>query len=154
MCLLLPFRIYGKVAMRHEKCCKAICFVAYCVAIIYCESEVYAVKAERKPLNVLIGYRLKIARENGGYTQEEFAETLDVGVEHYRKVELGIYGLQRENMLLLYEKYKIDPTFLITGERSNTFDVELFLVNCNREERDRFIERMLEYMRKIMINPQ
>ena len=57
-------------------------------------------------------------------------------------------------MLLLYEKYKIDPTFLITGERSNTFDVELFLVNCNREERDKFIERMLEYMRKIMINPQ
>ncbi len=111
-------------------------------------------KAERKPLNVLIGYRLKIARENGGYTQEEFAETLDVGVEHYRKVELGIYGLQRENMLLLYEKYKIDPTFLITGERSNTFDVELFLINCSREERDKFIERMLEYMRKIMINPQ
>ena len=111
-------------------------------------------KAERKPLNVLIGYRLKIVRENGGYTQEEFAETLDVGVEHYRKIELGIYGLQRENMLLLYEKYRIDPTFLITGERSNNFDVELFLINCNREERDKFIERMLEYMRKIMINPQ
>ena len=97
---------------------------------------------------------MKIVRENGGYTQEEFAETLDVGVEHYRKIELGIYGLQRENMLLLYEKYRIDLTFLITGERSNNFDVELFLINCNREERDKFIERMLEYMRKIMINPQ
>ena len=37
---------------------------------------------EKKELNVLVGYRLQIARENGGYTQEEFAETLDVTVEH------------------------------------------------------------------------
>lgn len=58
-------------------------------------------KKERKSLNVLIGRRLQIARENGGYTQEEFAETLDISVEHYRKVRWGKYGLQRENMLLL-----------------------------------------------------
>ena len=111
-------------------------------------------RAERKELNIQIGKRLQTVRENNGYTQEAFAEALDVGVEHYRKIELGMYGLQRENMLILYEKYKIDPTYLLTGEKNHTFDVELFLVNCNREERDKFIERMLEYMRKIMINPQ
>lgn len=94
------------------------------------------------------------ARENNGYTQEAFAEALDVGVEHYRKIELCMYGLQRENMLILYEKYKIDPTYLITGEKNHTFDVELFLANCNREERDNFIDRMLAYMRKLMINSQ
>ena len=60
-------------------------------------------RTEKKELNIQIGKRLQIARENSGYTQEEFAETLDVGVEHYRKVEFGIYGLQRENMLILYE---------------------------------------------------
>ena len=108
------------------------------------------VKEERKELNVLIGYRLQVARENGGYTQEEFAETLNVSVEHYRRVELGRYGLQRENMLLLYQKYKIDPTFLITGERNSAFDFELSLINCSREERDMFIDRMLAYIRKLM----
>lgn len=107
---------------------------------------------EKKELNVLVGYRLQIARENGGYTQEEFAETLDVTVEHYRKVELGLYGLQRENMLLLYQKYKIDPTFLITGERSSSSDFELSLINCTREERNQFIDRMLAYMRKLLIS--
>lgn len=107
---------------------------------------------EKKELNVLVGYRLQIARENGGYTQEEFAETLDVTVEHYRKVELGVYGLQRENMLLLYQKYKIDPTFLITGERSSSSDFELSLINCTREERNQFIDRMLAYMRKLLIS--
>ena len=110
-------------------------------------------KAERKELNIQIEKRLQTARENNGYTQETFAEALDVGVEHYRKIELGIYGLQRENMLILYEKYKIDPTYLLTGEKNHTFDVELFLANCSREERDNFIDRMLAYMRKLMINP-
>lgn len=110
-------------------------------------------RAEKKELNIQIGKRLQTARENNGYTQETFAEALDVGVEHYRKIELGMYGLQRENMLILYEKYKIDPTYLLTGEKNNTFDVEMFLANCSREERDNFIDRMLAYMRKLMINP-
>ena len=111
-------------------------------------------RAERKELNIQIGKRLQTVRENNGYTQEAFAEALEVGVEHYRKIELGMNGLQRENMLILYEKYKIDPTYLLTGEKNHTFDVEMFLANCSREERDEFIGRMLAYMRKLMINPQ
>jgi len=35
--------------------------------------------------------RLQTVRENSGYTQEAFAETLNIGVEHYRKIELGMY---------------------------------------------------------------
>lgn len=75
-------------------------------------------------------------------------------MEHYRKIELGMYGLQRENMLILYKKYKIDPTYLLTDEKNLTFDVEMFLANCSREERDKFLDRMLIYMRKLMISPQ
>ena len=111
-------------------------------------------KTEKKDINIQIGKRLRTARQNSGYTQEAFAEALDVGVEHYRKLESGIYGLQPEKLLLLYEKYKIDPTYLITGDKNQTFDIELFLANCSREERDRFIDRILPYMRQLMINPQ
>lgn len=70
------------------------------VAIIYSESEVYAVKTEKKEINIQIGKRLKTVRENSGYTQEVFAEVLDIGVEHYRKIEGGLYGLQLEKMLV------------------------------------------------------
>lgn len=87
------------------------------IAIIYIESEVQTMRTEKKELNIQIGKRLQTVRENSGYTQEAFAETLDIGVEHYRKIELGMYGLQRENMLILYKKYKIDPTYLLTGEK-------------------------------------
>ena len=109
---------------------------------------------ERKPLNIQIGKRLQISRENMGYMQEVFAEVLEVGTEHHRKIENGLYGLQREQMLVLYQKYKIDPTYLITGDNHNTFDEELFLANCSREERDAFLERMLAYMKKLMISQQ
>lgn len=109
-------------------------------------------KKQKKELNIRIGQRLKTVRENSGYTQETFAETLDVGVEHYRKLESGAYSLQPEKMLILYETYKIDPTYLITGEKNRTFDVELFLANCSREERDKFIDRMLAYMKQLMLS--
>ena len=109
-------------------------------------------KREKKELNIQIGKRLKTARENGGYTQENFAETLDVGVEHYRKIENGFYGLQPEKMLILYERYKIEPTYLITGNHNDMFDIELFLANCSRDERDKFLDRMLAYMKKLMMN--
>ena len=107
-------------------------------------------KAEKKEINIQIGKRLQTAKENSGYTQEVFAETLDVGVEHYRKIESGVYGLQPEKMLILYEKYRIELTYLVTGDTNHKVDIELFLANCSREERDAFIDRMLAYMRKLM----
>ena len=60
----------------------------------------------------------------------------------------------RDKLLTLYERYRIDPTYLITGEKNQTFDVELFLANCDREERNRFIERMLAYMGQLMLQPK
>lgn len=67
-----------------------------------------------------------------------------------RKIESGVYGLQPEKMLILYEKYRIEPTYLVTGDTNHKVDIELFLANCSREERDAFIDRMLAYMRKLM----
>lgn len=107
-------------------------------------------RSEKKEINIQIGKRLQNARENSGYTQETFAEALEVSVEHYRKLESGAYGLQPEKMLVLYEKYKIDPTYLITGEKNHAFDLEVFLANCSRKERDSFIGQALSYMKKLM----
>ena len=113
-----------------------------------------AMRGEKKEINIRIGKRLKEARESNGFTQEKLAEVLNVGVEHYRKVESGMYGLQLEKMLLLYEKYKIDPTYLITGNRKKFFDLEEYLANCSRDERNKLIERILDYMKKMLIEPQ
>ncbi len=140
--------------MRQKSSRKEICLSMLHIAIISIESEGYSMKTEKKEINIHIGKRLQTAKENNGYTQETFAKVLDVGVEHYRKIESGVYGLQPEKMLILYEKYKIDPTYLITGDKNNSFDIEVYLANCSREERDKFIERILAYMKQLMTGQQ
>ena len=107
-------------------------------------------KTEKKEINMQIGKRLQSVRENSGYTQEAFAETLEVSVEHYRKLESGVYGLLPEKMLILYKKYRIDPTYLITGEKNHIFDLEMFLSNCSKEERNKFVGQALSYIKKLI----
>ena len=109
-------------------------------------------RAEKKNINVEIGKRLQQARKNNGYTQEQFAEALDVGVEHYRKLESGMYGLQPDKMFTLYEKYRIDPTYLISGEKQQSFDFDLYIMNCEKWEKDLLIDRMLAYIRRVLLD--
>ena len=109
-------------------------------------------KTARKDLNLQIGKRLQDARRNGGYTQEEFAESLDIGVDHYRKLESGMYGLQPEKMFTLYETYRIDPTYLISGEKRQSFDFDSYIMNCEKKEKDILIDRMLAYIRRILLD--
>ena len=94
------------------------------IAIIYIESEVQTMRTEKKELNIQIGKRLQTVRENSGYTQEAFAEALDIGVENYLKIELGMYGLWRHlcphYLLLKREKNIIIKGYLISTNLSNT----------------------------------
>lgn len=72
---------------------------------------------KRKGINVDIGFRLRDERLKRGCTQENFAETLDISVEHYRKIEGGVYGLNPEKIVALYRAYQIDPADLLLGEK-------------------------------------
>lgn len=100
----------------------------------------------KKGSNVEIGMRLRVIRENLGKSQEEFAEILNVTDDHYRKIESGSTGLTLEKIRLLYEKLNIDPTFLLTGEQMEEFDLDKYLVNCSREQRASLLKRCLEYI--------
>ena len=108
-------------------------------------------KTARKDLNLQIGKRLQDARRNGGYTQEQFAESLDIGVDHYRKQESGKYGLRADKILTLYETYKINPTYLITGKSDQELDLDSYLMNCSKADRELTIDRMASYMKKFLI---
>ena len=105
----------------------------------------------RKNANIQIGKRLREARTNLGHTQAEFAITLGVSEEHYRKYESGATGLSASKLLVLFQKYGIDPTYLVTGTcMKSDFDVEYYIANCNREQKDAFIDRVLEYMSRMI----
>lgn len=109
---------------------------------------------KKKDINIEIGKRLREIRVNNGYTQERISEILGVGVEHYRKLESGLHGLQPDKMLILYQECKIDPTYLITGERNRDFDLDYFLANSDAKKRSECIEQIISFIRRIMMDNQ
>lgn len=105
---------------------------------------------QRKEANIHIGKRLREARNNLGITQAEFAAAFGVSEEHYRKYESGATGVSADKLLILYKEYGIDPTYLITGQCIKDFDIEYYIANCTREQRDELFDRILDYMRRLI----
>ncbi len=105
----------------------------------------------RKEANIQIGKRLREARNNLGRTQAEIAVLFGVSEEHYRKYESGATGLSADKLLVLYSEYGMDPTYLITGHcLKNDFDVEYYIANCSREQKDAFVDRVLAYIARMV----
>lgn len=105
----------------------------------------------RKEANMQIGKRLRESRNNMGRTQAEIAVLFGVSEEHYRKYESGSTRLSADKILLLYNEYGIDPTYLITGNcLKNDFDVEYYIANCSKEQKDVFVDRVFAYMLRII----
>lgn len=105
----------------------------------------------RREANIQVGKRLREARNNLGHTQAEIAVSLGISEEHYRKYESGATGLSADKLLTLYHKYGIDPTYLITGScLKNDFDVDYYIANCNKEQKDAFVDRVLAYISRMV----
>lgn len=92
----------------------------------------------------------KIKRNNLGRKQAEFAYCLGVSEERYRKYEAGATGLSADKLLILYQKYGIDPTYLIIEECMKNFDVDYYIANCDKEHKDVFLDRILAYMSRMI----
>lgn len=105
--------------------------------------------SNRKEFNVMAGSRLRKVRRNMGYTQAEMAEKLDIGVESFRKLELGFSGLTAERLNSLYIAFRISPDYIVTGiQKENiTYSLEEYLTNCGGEEQ---MERALEIMNMVL----
>lgn len=102
--------------------------------------------------NLQIGRRLQDARENLNLSRAEIAEALDITEEHYRKLDNGITSLSLEKIIVLNEKFSVDPTYLILGEENNVkdFDLNYFVVNNTKEKRNEFVGRVMEYVLKML----
>ena len=122
------------------------------IAMIFYK-EVKVMDDYRKEANIQVGKRLRESRIGLGRTQAEIAVALGVSEEHYRKYESGATGLSADKLLILYHKYGIDPTYLITGScLKNEFDVDYFMANCNKEQKNQFVDRVFAYMLQMIKN--
>lgn len=58
--------------------------------------------------------------------------------------------MSADKLLTLYYEYGMDPTYLITGECMKDFDVDYYIANCNKEQKDAFMDRVLSYMLRML----
>ena len=117
----------------------------------FIQTEVQNMENYRKNANIQIGKRLREARNNLGRTQAEIAASFGVSEEHYRKYESGATGLSADKILILYHEYGVDPTYLITGScLKNDFDVDYYIANCSKEQKDAFVDRVLAFISRMV----
>lgn len=72
-----------------------------------------------KDLYVHIGNRIREKRKILGLTQAEAAEMLSISKNFYGDIERGNKSLSLEKIVLICEKFNIDPTYLLMGENQN-----------------------------------
>jgi transcriptional regulator with XRE-family HTH domain len=67
-----------------------------------------------------IGHRMKHYRKLHKYTQEQFAEKLDISIKHYSEAERGKTGLSLDNLIKVCDIFGISLDYLVRGRTSET----------------------------------
>jgi transcriptional regulator with XRE-family HTH domain len=86
---------------------------------------------QKKEINIEVGHRLQMAREKQGYTQEQFAEMLDVGVQHVSNIERGVVGVSLATLRKACLALDISADYLLMGE-NHTGEANLLVQQINQ----------------------
>lgn len=73
----------------------------------------------KKQHNIDIGNRIRIAREEAGYTQELFAELIDVSVQYISDLERGVVGTSIPTLMRICTILCVSSDFLLFGNAEN-----------------------------------
>lgn len=72
----------------------------------------------KKSLNIEIGSRIKSARENMGWTQEELAEKIDLSTQFISTIERGVAGASLVTIVSLCEVLNVSSEWLLCGKQA------------------------------------
>ena len=73
---------------------------------------------DKKSLNTAIGSRIKLARENMGWTQEELAEKIDLSTQFISTIEQGVAGASLGTVISLCEVLNVSSEWLLCGKQA------------------------------------
>ena len=73
---------------------------------------------DKKSLNIAIGNRIKLARENMGWTQEELAEKINRSTQFISTIERGVAGPSLETIISLCEVLNVSSEWLLCGKQT------------------------------------
>lgn len=104
--------------------------------------------ATKKEQNIEMGSRLKRMRENLGCSQGDFAATLKITEEHYRRLELGINRIVTDKLKILLDVYGISADYILSGKENTEYpdQIESYLTICTDEQAKALIQRLSKYV--------
>lgn len=73
---------------------------------------------DKKSLNIAIGNRIKLARENMGWTQEELAEKIDLSTQFISTIERGVAGASLGTIIKLCDVLNVSSEWLLCGKQA------------------------------------
>ena len=73
---------------------------------------------DKKSLNIAIGNRIKVARENMGWTQEELAEKIDLSTQFISTIERGVAGASLGTVIRLCDVLNVSSEWLLCGKQA------------------------------------
>lgn len=107
--------------------------------------EIYAKgSVDKKELYIEIGKRLRLARINKNYTQEQMSEILGISTTYYGKIEREIHSLSLAKLIILNEKLDIDINYLLTGHQESNLLFEKLIEECPKSKRYD-LEQLIRY---------
>ena len=111
----------------------------------------------KKEINIQIGERIKVAREQAGRTQEQLAEVIDVSPQYISDLERGVVGISIPTLKRLCTALAISSDYLLfdrqteqyafaIGEKCRSLSANQFRIVL--EMIDRFLEAVEEERKK------
>ena len=72
-------------------------------------------------------------------------------VNTYRKIETGFSLLTSDKAQMLYDKFEIDITYILTGDKLNPDDhLKQLWLTADRTERKQLIARLISYVEEML----
>lgn len=89
--------------------------------------------------------RLRRIREDMGYSQEQFAEILEIGVSYYRKIELYERQISLPVLKKIYNKLGVSADYILYGKHKLFENVWKEVLNCNEKDKWNVFIRLYHY---------
>lgn len=106
---------------------------------------------EKKEINIQIGERIKAAREKAGYTQERFAEQIDVSPQYISDLERGVVGISVPTLKRLCVCLSVSSDQILFGmvNEVNNLSFAEVLRKLTEEQRAILMEIIQKYVQAI-----
>lgn len=92
------------------------------------------------------GNRLKMLREQLGYTQEQFAEKLDISVSTVKKMETGEYNISLDTQRKIKKTFdNVSMEYLLFGERKGINELWAQILALDEWEKLIIFQRLFAY---------